>query len=273
MQVIKYSGESVPFSEEKLRKSLQNVGAGSDTVDEVVEELSSRLFEGITTKEIYKRAHTLLKKREFSKASRYHLKQAILEMGPTGYPFELFIGELMRAQGFQVQVGQVLQGKCVTHEVDVLAQSDNEVLMLECKFHNRNGYKTDVKVPLYIQGRFKDLESVWMKDPAHQGKTFRGGVITNARLTQDAIDYGTCMGLYMLSWDYPLGENSLRNLISKYELQPVTGLQTLTKNERLYLMEREIVTVQILRNKPDILNDLRLPTPRMNRLIREMEMR
>ncbi len=270
LKVTKYSGELVPFSEEKLRNSLLHVGATEETVDEVVGDLTSILYEGISTKEIYKKAHALLKKKEYHKASRYQLKQAMLELGPTGYSFELFIGELMKARGFSVQVGLIIEGKCVGHEVDVLAQNKNTLLMLECKFHNQHGYKTDVKVPLYIHSRFRDLESVWQAQLEHQGRKMNGGIVTNARFTQDAIDYGRCAGLEMLSWDYPNG-NALKEQINRYGLHPVTSLQSISKVEKRYLLEQGVVTMKALVSNLKALEELRLTPSKRNKVMREVE--
>lgn len=270
LQVMKYSGELAPFSEEKLRNSLLHVGAIDETVDKVVTELRTILYDGISTKEIYKKAHALLKKQEYHKASRYQLKQALLEFGPTGYPFEVFIGELMKSRGYSVQVGLMMKGKCVSHEVDVLAQNGTGLLMFECKFHNQHGYKTDVKVPLYIHSRFRDLEGVWRELPEYRGLRMNGGIVTNARLTQDAIDYGKCTGLEMLSWDYPHG-HALKELINKHGLHPITSLQSISKAEKSYLIQQEVVTMKALVSDLKVLEELRLTPAKKHKVMQEVE--
>ena len=142
--------------------------------------------------------------------------------------------------------------------------------MIECKFHNQHGYKTDVKVPLYIQSRFKDLESVWKQDPDLKHKKMKGAVFTNARLTQDAIDYGRCAGLELLSWDYPNG-NGLKELINRYGLHPITSLQSLSKVERQYLIDHDVLTVKSLQHTPSLLDPLQLSNSKLRRVMRELE--
>ena len=88
----------------------------------------------------------------------YKIKQALFELGPSGYPFEMFIGELLKYQGYDVQVGKIVKGLYVKHEVDVIAIKDNRTFMVECKFHSSGSKKSDVKVPLYIDSRFRDIE-------------------------------------------------------------------------------------------------------------------
>jgi hypothetical protein len=119
--IIKASGEKVPFSAEKLRYSLKRSGADDTSIDKVVHDIQDNLYEGITTHEIFSNAFSHLGKYSKRSASRYKLKQAIMELGPTGFPFEVFVSELLKAQGFKTTVGTIIQGHCVTLEVDVVA--------------------------------------------------------------------------------------------------------------------------------------------------------
>ncbi|NNE03622.1 MAG: ATPase, partial [Eudoraea sp.] len=104
VHIIKYSGESVPFSEEKLRKSLKRSGAHADLVTTILEKVKEELYEGITTRELYNRAYAILKKSKPLTASRYKLKKAIYELGPTGFPFEKFIHEILHYSGYRTEV-------------------------------------------------------------------------------------------------------------------------------------------------------------------------
>ena len=45
-----------------------------------------------------------------------------MDLGPTGYPFEDYVAEILKTEGYQTQVRQVLEGNCVSHEIDVIAQ-------------------------------------------------------------------------------------------------------------------------------------------------------
>ncbi|MEQ8580539.1 MAG: ATPase [Marinoscillum sp.] len=271
VQVVKYSGETTPFDIDKLRQSLLDAGATESATARISRKITDELHDGITTRQIYQRAHRLLKNHAQSKASRYGLKKAILNMGPTGYPFELFIGELMKAQGFTVKVGTVMPGRCVTHEVDVYAENEKVIRMMECKFHNRLGYKTDVKVTLYIKSRFEDLEAVWKNDTHIGHKKHEGWVVTNARFTKDAIDFGTCSGLQLLSWDYP-AQGSLKSLVTRYGLYPITTIAALSKSNKEFLMGKGIVLAQTLCDQPNALEGLGLERSKMEKIIKEAGM-
>jgi len=144
IRIIKASGEKQPFYEEKLRNSLKRSGAADKLVDNIVGRIKGELKEGMTTKQIYNRAFVLVKK-DKAVAIRYSLRQAVMALGPTGFPFEKFLGEVLKTQGFEVQVGVMLYGFCVTHEVDVLANDGDKHIFIEAKFHNRLGTKSDLK--------------------------------------------------------------------------------------------------------------------------------
>lgn len=243
ISITKASGESAPFSEDKLRHSLEHAGASEEEIDKIVKEISNKLYDGMTTRKIYRMAFNLLKECSRPLAAKYHLKRAIMELGPSGYPFEKFIGEILRFQGYKISIGEVVQGKCVNHEIDVIAEKDQQHFMIECKYHNLQGTFSDIKIPLYIQARFKDVEAQWLKLPGHGTKFHQGWVVTNTRFSSDAIQYGNCANLKLLGWDYPL-KDSLKNLIDTLGLYPVTCLTTLTKMEKQRLLDRKIVLVK-----------------------------
>jgi len=150
IDIIKSSGEKTKFSLDKLRTSLKRTGASHSTISHIISTVTNELYQGITTKEIYNRAFALLKKKKSYLASKYKLKKAIYELGPTGFPFERFVAEILKYSGYEVEVGKILQGKCVTHEIDIIAHKNNETTIIECKFHGEPGLNCNVKIPKNI---------------------------------------------------------------------------------------------------------------------------
>lgn len=240
ISITKASGEHVPFSPLKLKRSLLNAGASDQLTESIVEEIQPKLYENISTKKIYRIAFNLLKERSNHLAAKYHLKRGIMELGPSGYPFERFIGEILKHQGYAVKVGEVVKGKCVNHEIDVIAEKDHHHFMIECKYHNQPGTISDVKIPLYIQARFRDVEAAWIQLPGHSTKFHQGWVVTNTRFTKDAVQYGTCSGLNLLAWDFPQ-KKSLKAIIDSLRLYPITCLTSLTKSEKQQLLKNNVV--------------------------------
>ncbi len=290
VRITKASGEKVPFSENKLRHSLLRSGATESQIDFVVEEVNDLLYDGIPTGKIYRKAYDMLRKRSRSKAARYKLKKAIMELGPSGYPFEQFVGAILEQQGFRSEVGVMVAGKCVTHEIDVLAQKNSKLILVECKFHNRPGVKCDVKVPLYIHSRFRDVVMSRNSDnPAdHIGRNsgsgksdarilsredyseFEGWIVTNTRFTDDAISYGVCTGLVMLGWDYP-NKSSLKHRIGLSGLHPVTCLSSLNRKEKEFLLDKGVVLCRMVPDDLGLLRELGLSDARIAKVERECD--
>lgn len=268
INIVKKSGDIVAFDVEKLINSLRRVHASEDIIQQIVSEIQSTIYEGITTKKIYQIAFDMLKKQSRVSASKYKLKNALLELGPSGFPFEKLVGKLMAHEGFATEVGIIVPGNCVSHEIDVIAQKEDNHYFIECKFHSDQGRFCNVKIPLYVNSRFLDVEKQWKKQKSNEGKISKGGVYTNTRFTTDAIQYGKCAGLLMASWDYPFG-NGLKERIDKSGLHPLTALTTLTKNEKTKLLDIGLVLCREIYEQPDVLNQIGISKPRQKNILED----
>ncbi len=270
ISVRKASGELEPFSEEKLYHSLHHSGANDLLIKWVMDQIRSKLSEGISTRRIYKEAFKLLRSKTGALAARYSLKQAIMELGPTGFPFEKFVGELLKHLGYNTLTGQIIQGKCVTHEVDVVAWNDNMQLMIECKYHNTPGNICSVQVPLYIQSRFLDVKSTWERMPENNEKNYQGWVVTNTRFSGDASTYGRCAGLHLVGWDYPR-VGSLKEMVENTLIFPITVLSGLNKKQKQTLIEQDIILCSDLAKDTSVLQLLALPEKSIKKIEREVK--
>lgn len=269
-EILKYSGERVKFSADKLQASLRRSGADEKAIQEIIDTVRDELYQGISTKEIYNRAFGLLKNKKSIFASKYKLKKAIYELGPTGFPFERFIAALLKYSGYETSVGVIMQGKCVSHEVDVLAEKNGQKVVAECKFHSDQGNKCNVKIPLYIHSRYQDILANYSeeKDTITPNE---GWVVTNTRFTKDAIVYGHCAGLQLLSWDYPK-KDSLKLRIDRLGLYPITVSTLLTNREKQFLLSRDIVLCRELLHDKFYLDHLGISEVRKEKILSEVSM-
>lgn len=265
--IIKNSGETADFDSDKLKKSLLLSGASEVDANFVTNYVCSNIVDGTTTRKVYKLAYKLLKKRSVKTAGKYRLKKAIFDLGPTGYPFESLVSELIKLQGFETKAGVTLQGLCVSHEVDVHAKMPNKTLFVECKFHNDIRRKSDVKVSLYVNSRFHDLKNRY-KSFEDSNHVFEGWLVTNTRFTTDAIDYGNCAGLKMISWDYP-EQGSLKQLIDKSGFHPITVLQSLSKKEKSVLLENKVILCRQIDNNKHLLQKIGMEISKIKKIISE----
>ena len=190
--VLKAGGEKEPFSEDKLLASISRAGVPHELHNTALSHIKSILYDNIPTNEIYKHILEYLGKSQYPHAgTRYSLKRALMDLGPTGFPFEKFLAAILIKHGYKVQIDTVVNGLCVSHEVDVIAQKLGTNIMIECKFHNNIGNRTDIKVALYVMARYQDLTTGWM-NKANTTKFNEVWLVTNTKCSTDAIAYAKC---------------------------------------------------------------------------------
>ncbi len=268
-EIKKASGEKEPFNPQKLITSLRNAGATQHDAEEIAANISNWLTDGITTKRIYARAYQLLRKRNKGHATRYNLKQALIQLGNTGYPFESLIGEIFRRQGYKTEVGVMAEGRCITHEMDVIATKGRRQIIMECKYAQSQGKHVGIQVPLYVKSRVDDIIEKRKQLQEFSQYRFTACVVTNTRFSDDSIQYARCAGVKLLAWDYPAG-NGLKELLEKHRILPLTIIKNLTKKEKAELMKRGIVTFSQLRKQIKALESFNIPRRRHRELLKEV---
>ena len=110
VMVKKASGELEPFVPAKLAASLRSAGADEELVESILADIRGTLVEGMTTRKIYARALSLLGRRRRAARSRYRVKDALMELGKSGYPFERYIGEIFTHR-YEVEVASSSPGE------------------------------------------------------------------------------------------------------------------------------------------------------------------
>lgn len=252
MLITKLDGNKEVFDSSKLRRSLIKAGISEAECNKVIQKIESELKEGMSTSLIYQRAYALLKKQEKGIAARYSMKRAVLDMGPSGFPFEQFIAEIFKKRGYSTEVGKMIKGACAEHEVDLYARKNGKNIAAEMKFHNKLGIKSDLKVALYVHARFEDIQA---NNSSNAISIDERWLVTNTKFTRNAIRYSKCVGLHTVSWSDPSSGN-LNDLIEESGIQPLTSLTTLSKQEKKALMERDIVLCRSLSEKQDVMKNL-----------------
>lgn len=255
--VVKGDGTREVFELRKLEQSLARSGAPQDIVAKVARSIGDGVRDGMTTSDIYRRAHALLGREERTFAARYSVRRALLDMGPTGYPFEDYFCELMRAKGYTASVRQIIEGRCTTHEVDVVLSRGDERIGCELKFHNVPGFKTDLKTALYVRARFSDIEDR-ARDLGQTCDIREGWLVTNTKFTAQAIEYAECAGIRLLGWSYP-GRDNLADLIDETGLYPLTVLTTLSKKEEALLLKSQVTLCRDVARDPSVLARAGIP--------------
>lgn len=268
--IVKADGTEEIFDPERLALSLERSGTGEFTAKRISKTITDTVAPGASSKEIYTRAFALLRREARPIAARYALRRALLELGPSGHPFEDFISHLYRAEGWRVETRKVMQGKCVSHEVDFYAshKEQNEFLAAELKYHNDPGYKTDLKVALYVKSRFDDIFAC--DEPLRSCPIDRGILVTNTKFTSEAIAYAECSGVELLGWGYPSNDNLLMRM-SRAKVYPITTLTGLSRAEKRILIENGAIAVDKIVSDRRLLDPLHLPSDRVGELLAEAD--
>lgn len=262
--VKKSNGDMQLFSEEKLRASLKFTGATEANIIHIMDYLSSKIYNGITTRSIYNLAFKELRKISRPLSAYYGTKRALLEMGPDGFVFEKYIARVMTSLGYDTKTGVFLEGKCISHEIDVVAQSDKKNILIECKFHNAHEKHNDIKTALYVKARANDILEGKFGD---QYDEF--WLVSNTKFSDDAIRYSTCAGLYLWGSNFP-PQNTLQDTIRDNGLDPITCLSSLKKKEKKMLLDSDIFLASELLAKPDLLLDIGLEQVRISKVLTEI---
>ena len=236
MEIIKASGEKENFSKRKLYLTMREAGASKKLINETVNLVKSKIKQNTTSEEILNLALKNLKK-EPGVAERYNLKRAIMDLGPTGFPFEEYIAEILRNYGYKATTDVSLKGKVIYQEVDIIAENEKK-FMIECKYHNEPGTDTRLQPAMYTYARFLDLTQYKFDQP---------WLVTNTKCTNDAIGYAKGVNLKVTSWNFPKDE-SLQKLINKKKLYPVTIL-FLNQETKEKLLLNKIVLLKTLAEK------------------------
>lgn len=264
--IIKADGTIEPFDGTKLEASLRKSGATEKTAERIRLTIESTIAPAAASNEIYRRAFQMLRREARPAAARYSLRRALFEFGPSGHPFEDFVAEIFKKEWWMVEGRQVIPGKCVPHEVDVYATRGQERIAAELKYHNDPGYKTDVKVALYVKARFDDI---WQCDPKSQTcPVDRGFLITNTKFTSHAVQYAKCSGLGLLGWSYPHSGNLYDRVVAS-GVYPITALTTLKKAEKRILIDQGIVTCEQVVERRESLRELGIPVDRIGTIVAE----
>ena len=235
VRVVKASGVVEAFDAGKLASSIARCGVPEEEAWLLAREVEKELPGEVSSSELYARTLALLREKYPACALRYALRRGIMMLGPEGYPFEKYVARLLAKMGYSARTNVVAKGRCISHELDVVAERGSERLMVECKYHNAPGIKVDAKVALYVYARFLDLSEQFDK----------AWIITNTKVTEEAAAYAECVGMLVTAWRYPKVA-ALEALVETYRLYPITVLPSLSENAKRSLLKMGIVALDDL---------------------------
>jgi len=244
MEIIKTDGVREKFSTAKLCLSLRKAGAPRDVADSICKTVGQGINPNSSTNVIFRKALKYLVKESPDVAARYSLRRGLEALGPAGFIFEQYFETILQSYGFATKRDIILRGKCVSHEIDVIASVGTKRFLVEAKYHNVPGLKTHVDVVMYADARLVDIVKA-EPEKARKKYEYTMWVVTNTKFTDASIEYAKCRGIRLTGWNYPRGE-SLEDIIADKKLYPVTVLPSLPKTLLPILVKRNVILAQDL---------------------------
>lgn len=248
--VVNLKGEKELFSLAKVFRSARRAGASKDLAQKVARQIEKSIYPGIKTSEIFKKVNQFLKKEDKGSSLRFNLKEAMKKMGPSGFPFEKYIGDIFSVHGYDVSLNRKIKGKFAVHEIDFLARDSKTLYIGECKYRTYPGERIDLAIVLGVYAKFLDLKGGnYFRLP--KSVELKPMMVTNAKFSSQAIRYAKGVGVGLLGWKYPLNRG-LETMIEKEQLYPITILPSLKR----YLVEpcsqaKLMLAKDVLEENPD----------------------
>ncbi len=244
MEVVKLDGAKEAFSPAKLCLSMRKAGAPRDLAHKISMPVYTKDNPNDSTTAIFRKALKHLMKESPDVAARYSLRRGLEALGPAGFIFEQYFETVLQAYDFRTNRNVIMQGACVTHEIDVIAESGSKRFLIEAKYHREPGMRTHVDVVMYADARLADIVR---HEPEHTRKAYEYGMwlVTNTKFTETAIKYAQCRGIRLTGWNHPRGA-SLEDVIADKKLYPVTILPSLPADVLPKLAARNIMLAQDL---------------------------
>ncbi|MFA6252006.1 MAG: hypothetical protein WCX74_01245 [Candidatus Paceibacterota bacterium] len=248
--IINSYGEKEVFSENKLSHALRRSGASNSLAKRVLAEIKGSIVPNMRTSDIFKLARGSLEREQLKVAFKFSLKEAIKTLGPAGFVFEKYIAEVFRNYGYSVKIDQAISGRCITYEMDILAQKEKIIYLGECKYRNQPGEKIDVNVCMKEFALLNDVRrgKYFSKN---QDCSIKSLIITNTKFTGQAIKYSECENIYLLGWRYPK-EGGLEKLIEDKKLYPITILPSFKKYLMDFFVDRNMMMAKDILGIKDI---------------------
>lgn len=209
-EVIKYSGLKQVYDRNKVLQSLIKSGVGQAQALSVIEEVDKQLPAVVTTRDLYKAVYrTVHKHGAVDSAKIYRIREAFSKID--SIEFEKIIANLFSARNINSTWNQMVLGKCIEHQIDVIA--DNR--LIEVKRHSNPHRETGLGDVVELWGRLLDIN----ENP--DNKFLNAVLVTNGKFSEHAKKFSMCRKIGLLGWRYNssgLFNNNLTGLESIVEV-------------------------------------------------------
>ena len=194
--VTKYDGGKQAYDQQKVLNSIVYAGVEKDQALNILGRVEAKLYDGISTKELYQAVEKEINQQELHHHARfYRLREILAKMDPVN--FEKFIRGFLEKEGYVSQWNQMVKGVCSNHQADVIAKnSKGEVFFVEVKRHRRYHRDCGLGEVVELWGRLEDIQE--------KNQLAGAWLITNTKFSQHAKKYAQCKKMKLTGWRYHL---------------------------------------------------------------------
>jgi hypothetical protein len=243
VSVTKADGTRQVFMREKVIWTCLRLGASRDIAEDIVRKVEEKIYDGIETKKILQMIFRFLSKRRAAIKHMIDLRRALSLIKPQPN-FEQYIQLLLREQGYEVTPNQIIQGKCVEHEVDAIARKDGKTYIVEVKHHANHHTPTGLDEGRIARAVLEDATDAF-KLGVSPLQVDNAMIVCNTKLSDHAKRYTRCRGIHHLCWGSP-PEHNLQTIIDAHKLYPITCLKGVRNDERTRLASAGVLLLKQL---------------------------
>ena len=269
--VTKADGKKELFDREKVVRTCLRMGAARQVAETVAKKIETSLYDGIETQKILQMIFRQLSRHEPVVKHKIDLRKA-LSLMKSKPDFEFFIRALLSEHGYEVTPNQILNGKCVEHEVDAIARKDGLTYIVEVKHHSNYHVLTGLDVSRVARAVFEDVtEGFELR--LNSLKIDKAMIVCNTKFSEHAERYAECRGIKNIGWNSPPDLN-IQTMITEKKLYPITYLKGLTITTTERLTQAGIILLKQLTAKDprELRRETRLPKEALDVIIKRARM-
>ena len=241
--VTKADGSRQPFDKQKIINTCLRLQATLEQAQSIADKIEAKAYDGVPTKKILQMVFQYMKKYRPAIGYQIDLKQAIA-MLRSKPDFEIFVAKIFEALGYKVETNLIIQGRCIEHEIDVVARKNEELILVEAKHHVNHHTYSGLDVFLQLNSTLEDLREGY-ESGKNNFRFTRAILVCNTKVSEHAKRYALCKGLEFIAWKFPL-ERGLERIIEEFKLYPITFLRGIEKEEACKLANVGIVAIKQL---------------------------
>jgi len=269
--VTKADGKKELFDREKVVRTCLRMGAARQVAETVAKKIETSLYDGIETQKILQMIFRQLSRHEPVVKHKIDLRKA-LSLMKSKPDFEFFIRALLSEHGYEVTPNQIVNGKCVEHEVDAIARKDGLTYIVEVKHHSNYHVLTGLDVSRVARAVFEDVtEGFELR--LNSLKIDKAMIVCNTKFSEHAERYAECRGIKNIGWNSPPDLN-IQTMITEKKLYPITYLKGLTITTTERLTQAGIILLKQLTAKDprELRRETRLPKEALDVIIKRARM-